>query len=110
MAGVGREVIVFAVAVLSGASVMLAYECLECFREIMKHSLVLIGIEDILYWIGTALYLSVQIYQTNSGRIRWHFILGVVLGVFLMLLFVKKTKKFWEFFRTKRVDKLQEKR
>ena len=102
MLGIEKEVVVFAVAVLSGASVRLAYKCLGCFREIKKHSLALMGIEDIIYWICAALYLSMQIYQTNSGRIRWHFILGVVLGVILMSLFVKKAEKFWGIFLHKK--------
>ena len=102
MPGIEREVVVFAVALLSGASVRLAYKCLGCFREIIKHSLTLMGIEDIVYWICAALYLSIQIYQTNSGRIRWHFILGVVLGAVLMSLLVKKLKNFWKIFLRKK--------
>lgn len=102
MPGIEREVVVFAVALLSGASVRLAYKCLGCFREIIKHSLILMGIEDIIYWICAALYLSMQIYQTNSGRIRWHFILGVVLGVVFMSAFVKKAEKIWGIFLHKK--------
>lgn len=102
MPGIEREIVVFAVAVLSGAIVRLVYKCLGCFREIIKHSLVFMGIEDIVYWIGAALYLSMQIYQTNSGRVRWHFILGVVLGVIFMSLFVKKSEKFWGIFLHKK--------
>lgn len=102
MPGIEKEVIVFVVALLSGASVRLAYKCLGCFREIVKHSLILIGIEDMIFWIGAAIYLFIQIYQTNSGRIRWHFILGVVIGAVLMSLLVKKLKNFWKIFLRKK--------
>ena len=102
MEGIEKEVIVFAVAVLAGASVRLTYRCLGCFREIIKHSLLVMGIEDLVFWTGAAIYLFIQIYQTNSGRIRWHFILGVVIGVFLMSAFLKKTKKFWNIFLRKK--------
>lgn len=102
MAGIEREVIVFAVAVLSGASVRLAYRCLGCFREMIKHNPVLTGIEDLVFWIGAAVYLFIQIYQTNSGSIRWHFILGVVVGAVLMSWFVKKLEKFWRIFLRKK--------
>ncbi len=102
MSGIGREVIVFVIAVFSGASVRLAYKCLGCFREIVKHSLVLMGVEDLIFWIGAAIYLFIQIYQTNSGRIRWHFILGVVIGAVLMSLFVKKSEKIWGIFLRKK--------
>lgn len=102
MPGIEKEVIVFVVALLSGASVRLAYKCLGCFREIVKHSLILIGIEDMIFWIGAAIYLFIQIYQTNSGRIRWHFILGVVIGTVLMSVFVKKFEKIWGIFLRKK--------
>lgn len=102
MQEIEKEVIVFVVALLSGASVRLTYKCLGCFREIVKHSLVLIGIEDIIFWVGAAIYLFIQIYQTNSGRIRWHFILGVVIGTILMSVFVKKIEKIWGIFLCKK--------
>ena len=93
MQGIEKELLVFVVAVLSGASVRLAYRCLGCFRDIIPHSLLLINIEDILFWIGSAVYLFIQIYQTNSGSISWHFILGAALGAILMTLFVKRCEK-----------------
>ena len=102
MPGIEKEVIVFVIAVLSGASVRLAYKCLGCFREIVKHSLAMMGAEDMIFWIGAAIYLFIQIYQTNSGRIRWHFILGVVIGAVLMSLLVKKLKNFWKIFLRKK--------
>ncbi len=102
MPGIEKEVIVFVIAVLSGASVRLAYKCLGCFREIVKHSLAMMGAEDMIFWIGAAIYLFIQIYQTNSGRIRWHFILGVVIGAVLMSVFVKKSEKIWGIFLRKK--------
>ena len=84
MQGIERELVVFAVAVLSGGGVRLAYGCLSCFRDIIHHSQIVIGVQDLLFWIGTAIYLFVQIYQTSDGRIRWHFVLGIVLGAVFM--------------------------
>lgn len=102
MQGIEKEIIVFAAALLSGASVRLTYRCLEIFREIVKHSLLVINIEDMVFWIGAAVYLFIQIYQTNSGSIRWHFILGVVVGAIFMSFFVKKAEKFWGLFLHKK--------
>ena len=102
MPGIEKEVIIFFVAILSGASVRLTYKCLGCFRGIVKHSLILMEIEDLIFWAGAAVYLFIQVYQTNSGRIRWHFILGVVIGVVLMSVFVKKSEKIWGIFLRKK--------
>lgn len=96
MPGIEREAVIFVMAVLAGVSVRLAYRCLECFRDVVKHSLIAIGIEDIVFWTGTALYLFVQIYQTSNGGIRWYFVLGVVVGAFFATVLVKKLKKLQE--------------
>ncbi len=102
MPGIEREIAAFAAAALSGAAVRLAYRCLCIFREIVKHNLVLTGIEDLVFWVCAGFYLFIQIYQTNNGSIRWHFILGVVLGAVLMSIFVEKVRKFSEIFLRKK--------
>lgn len=96
MPGIEKELITFVVAVISGASARLIYRCLECIREMFTHSLVVTGIEDVLFWIGIALYFFVQIYQTSNGSIRWYFILGIVVGVFLATILLRKIKKVQE--------------
>lgn len=110
MLGIGKEIIVFAVAVCSGANVRLAYRCLSCFREIVKHSLLIMGIEDLIFWIGTALYIFVQIYQTSSGSIRWYFVLGVVSGAVLMTVFIRKIEKTEKILLEKTIAKRKKKR
>lgn len=80
MPGLKEELMVFVMAVISGAIVRLAYRCIACFRNIIRHNLAAIGIEDLIFWIGSAIYIFVQIYHTSDGSIRWHFVLGVVLG------------------------------
>ena len=67
-------------AVVSGGIVRLSYRFLHCVRQIVRHNLLAIEIEDFLFWIFSALFLFVQIYHTTSGSIRWHFVLGVVFG------------------------------
>lgn len=109
MLGVGREVIVFAVAVFSGAIVRLTYRCLSCFREIIKHSLLVMGIEDLIFWVGAALYIFVQIYQTSSGSIRWYFVLGVVSGAVFMTIFIRRFEKFGKILWEKTIAKRKKK-
>ena len=87
MPGLKEELMVFVMAVISGAIVRLAYRCIACFRNIIRHNLAAIGIEDLIFWIGSAIYIFVQIYHTSDGSIRWHFVLGVVLGAVLMTVF-----------------------
>lgn len=93
MPGIKEEMVVFLVAVLSGAIVCLVYQCIRCFRRIVAHRLAAIGAEDMVFWIGSAVYMFVQIYHTSDGSIRWYFLLGVVLGVILMSVFLNGAGK-----------------
>lgn len=93
MPGIKEEMVVFLVAVLSGAIVCLVYQCIRCFRRIVAHRLAVIGAEDMVFWIGSAVYMFVQIYHTSDGSIRWYFLLGVVLGVVLMSVFLNGAGK-----------------
>lgn len=80
-------------AVISGAVVRLVYRSISCFRQIVKHGLVLTELEDFVFWISAALYLFVQIYHTSSGSIRWYFVLGVVLGAGFVSLIIYAADK-----------------
>ena len=84
---------VFLAAVVSGAIVRLVYQCIRCFRRIVSHTLAAIGAEDLIFWLGSAVYMFVQIYHTSDGSIRWYFLLGVVLGVILMSVFLNGAGK-----------------
>lgn len=87
---------VFMAAVVSGAIVRLVYQCIRCFRRIVSHTLAAIGAEDLIFWLGSAVYLFVQIYHTSDGSIRWCFVLGVVLGVTLMWVFLDREEKLFK--------------
>ena len=78
--GIGKELFIFLLAILAGAIVRLAYRCISCLREVVHHAHWVIELEDLIYWIGTAIFLFVQIYYTSSGSVRWYFILGVGIG------------------------------
>lgn len=80
MAGLEAEWRTFVQAVVSGMIVYWGYYCIRKWRRVVPHNLVVISIEDGIFWLATAIYLFVQIYHTSNGSIRWHFVLGVVVG------------------------------
>ena len=67
MIGIEKELLIFLTAFSSGLFLRGTYRCLECFRDIVKHSFLAVGIEDLFYWIFVEMYLFVQIYHTSSG-------------------------------------------
>lgn len=93
MPQIGAEVAGFLLAVIAGGVARLLYQSLVCFREMARHSYLAMGIEDILYWMGTAVYFFVQIYHTSSGGIRWSFLLGCVGGAVFASFLIKKIEK-----------------
>ena len=87
------ELLIFLVAGITGILLRLAYQGIICFRQIVKHSLLAMGGEDIIFWIGSAVYVFVQIYYTSDGGIRWYFILGLVFGAIFSSVVLRKLKK-----------------
>lgn len=96
MMEVKEELIIFLLAVVSGGIVRLSYRFLHCVRQIVRHNLLAIEIEDFLFWIFSALFLFVQIYHTTSGSIRWHFVLGVVFGAVISSFALWKAEKVYK--------------
>lgn len=93
--GIGKELFIFLLAVLAGAIVRLAYRCISCLREVVHHAHWVIELEDLIYWIGTAIFLFVQIYYTSSGSVRWYFVLGVGFGASAMSVFLVVVRKWY---------------
>lgn len=78
--GIGKELSVFLQAVLAGNIIYLAYSVIRVVRRLWKHNLFFVSLEDLIFWIGTGIYLFIKIYQTSDGIIRWYFVIGVLLG------------------------------
>lgn len=107
MIGIEKELLIFLTAFSSGLFLRGTYRCLECFRDIVKHSFLAVGIEDLFYWIFVEMYLFVQIYHTSSGSVRWYYILGVVVGACLMSWLLQKVKKMCKKSTPVKLDKFQ---
>ena len=96
MSGIGEEVNIFIQAVLSGFVVMGIYDIIRLFRRILPHNLTAVTLEDLFYWIGISLYLSVQIYLTSDGSIRWFFVTGTFAGVVLFAFVFSQIGKIYK--------------
>lgn len=96
MLGIGKEAVIFLYAGLSGAVIFFSYGVLRLLRNLIRHHIVVINLEDFIYWVGVSIYLFRQMYKTTYGSIRWFFILGVVCGIVLanfILSLVKRINK-----------------
>ncbi len=78
-----KEADVLLAAVLTGAALLFAYDLLRIFRKIAPHKMWLVGVEDLLFWIGGGVALFAMLYRENSGYIRGFVIGGVLVGMLL---------------------------
>ena len=70
MLGIGKEALIFLYAGLSGIVILLCYQILRLFRRLILHHIVIVNLEDLLYWLGVSIYLFRQMYRTTYGSIR----------------------------------------
>lgn len=78
-----KEADVLLAAFVMGALLLLAYDVLRIVRRIVPHKIWLVGMEDIIFWIGSGIALFAMLYQENSGYIRGFVIGGVLIGMLL---------------------------
>lgn len=101
ISGISNEAAIFLYAVLSGAAVLFGYNVLRIVRRLIPHSVMVSGVEDLVFWIGASGWIFRRMYLMMQGRIRWYFIAGMLLGAaasgFILRLFgiiyIKRKKK-----------------
>ena len=59
------------------------YDCLRIFRMLITHKQVWVSLEDLGFWIYTALRVFLMMQDAYNGSIRWFSILGGLAGVLL---------------------------
>lgn len=68
---------------LSGICITVVYDGLRIFRRVKHHRAGWIAFEDLIFWIGAALFLFYVLYKTNNGVIRWFSIAGAGVGMLI---------------------------
>lgn len=77
------EVDVFLRAIALGAVCGLFYDILRIFRRVRTRGYILTGVEDLLYWIVSAVIMFMFLYKENGGTIRAYIIMGMAAGMLL---------------------------
>lgn len=89
MYSIETELSIFFYACFSGGSVAAAYRILVCIRQILPHSSLAAGIEDLFFMTAAGTYLFSQMYSVTFGQIRWYFVLGALFGILLEEMLVR---------------------
>lgn len=66
-----------------GIFITFVYDLLRIFRRIWIHSKFFISLEDLLFWIFSAISIFYLMHTESNGTLRWFAILGALTGMFL---------------------------
>lgn len=80
-----EQVYIFFYAVLAGGIIAFLYDILRIKRRAIKTNVVMLSIEDIIYWLLSAIIVFLTVYNSNDGQMRGFIFLGNILGVTIYL-------------------------
>ncbi|ACL77374.1 spore cortex biosynthesis protein YabQ [Ruminiclostridium cellulolyticum] len=80
-----EQVYIFLYAVLAGGILAFLYDILRIKRRAIKTNVVILSIEDIVYWLLSAIIVFFTVYNINDGQMRGFIFIGNILGVTLYL-------------------------
>ncbi len=81
--GIWDELEFFGMAVLRGVLLLAIYDLVRIFRRVVPHGNVVVAVEDVIYWVGTALLVFQLLYRENDGVVRGYALLAVAVGMLL---------------------------
>lgn len=80
-----QEVYVFLSAIGAGIITGFIYDLFRIKRKTLKTRPSLVCVEDIIFWIFTAMLVFMAAYLSNQGEIRLYFFLSMILGVIIYI-------------------------
>lgn len=87
---IGFQLHFFLVSIWSGVILFFLYDQLRILRRILSHTVFWIAIEDVVFWIFSAIFIFQMMYQQNEGFIRWFSIFGMMIGMGLYYILLSK--------------------
>lgn len=85
-----NQAYVFAIFILNGLLIGILFDIFRILRKSFKTPDFITYLEDILFWILSALILLYSIFKFNNGELRMYIFLGVILGLMIYLLVFSK--------------------
>lgn len=81
--GITIELQFFMISILWGIIILFAYDQFRILRRIIRHNILFVTIEDLLFWILASVFIFAMIYEKNSGTIRGFSAMGMGIGMVL---------------------------
>lgn len=75
------EARLLALSILTGAGLMALYDVLRLLRLLVRHGWLLVGVEDLCYWVFSGFATFYLLYRENDGALRLYVIGAVLLSM-----------------------------
>lgn len=100
-----EEISVFLEAAWYGMFIAVFYDVLRVLRRVIKHSDIIVGIQDYLFWVIVGIVVFSMIFQSNDGIVRGYIFLALLIGAYVYnksvsSFFVKYISKILNFILT----------
>lgn len=83
---VTHQVYVFLWSIAGGMLIAFLYDLFRIKRKTIKTHILMIYLEDLIFWILVAVILFLTVYLSNDGEIRGFIFLGTAIGIILYAL------------------------
>lgn len=71
------------VTITVGIGLAVLYDCLRIWRRLVPHGIIWLSVEDILFWMASALITFTVCFVEDAGNIRWFAVAGEALGALM---------------------------
>ncbi|MGN0335268.1 MAG: spore cortex biosynthesis protein YabQ [Lachnospiraceae bacterium] len=78
-----QEIHFWLISLAAGAAITFVYDLLRIFRRVISHGNFWIGVEDLLFWVGTAFWCFFIFYRENDGSIRMYAMIAMGGGMLI---------------------------
>ncbi len=78
-----NEVYFLGGSVFMGIVITFVYDFILIGRQVVRHSLFAVSLEDLVFWLACAVSVFYMLYEENNGVLRWFAVAGAAVGMLL---------------------------
>lgn len=85
-----NQAYLFLIFIINGILIGIIFDIFRILRRSFKTSNIMTSIEDVLFWMISALLIMYSIFKFNNGQFRLYIFIGIFLGIAIYMLFFSK--------------------
>lgn len=89
-----KQAFIYLYSVGGGIIFGFLYDVLRISRRSIKHSKVIVAIQDITYWLIVSVGVLLLVYHINEGEVRAYIVVGILCGSVLYFIIFSRAILF----------------